>query len=124
MANEEELLPILHQHGFTLIFAENLSLPDQIRLFRNAEAIVSPHGAGLTNMIFSPPGTSVLELFATDTIRTCYWALSHELGHPYRFLMGEPVFGRGHESDIRVNPARFAACLESMFATQPQAKRG
>jgi capsular polysaccharide biosynthesis protein len=123
VANEEELLPILDRHGFTPISTENLSLPDQIRLFRSAEAVIAPHGAGLTNLIYSPPGTSVLELFSTDTIRRCYWTLSHELGHPYRFLIGDPIIGRGHEPDIRVDPTRLIAHLESMLAPPRSSRR-
>jgi capsular polysaccharide biosynthesis protein len=123
VANEEELLPILRQQGFTIILTENLPVRDQIRLFRNAESVVAPHGAGLTNLIFAPPGTSVLELFSRDTIRHCYWALSNELGHHYHFLIGEPVCGQSHEPDIRVDATRLATCLESMLAVARPSRR-
>lgn len=123
ITNEEELLPALHQHGFTVIATENLSLREQVRLFRNAEVIAGPHGAGMTNMIFSPAGASVLELFSADNIRRCYWTLSHELGHSYSFLIGEPVRGQSHESGIRVDANQLASRLETMLAVPRPGRR-
>jgi capsular polysaccharide biosynthesis protein len=62
LVNEAEVIAKLAPLGFVPIAAERWSLPDQIRLFRNAEAIVAPHGAGLTNLGFCQPGCEVLEL--------------------------------------------------------------
>jgi capsular polysaccharide biosynthesis protein len=62
LVNEAEVITKLAPLGFVPVAAEKLSLPDQVRLFRNAEAIVAPHGAGLTNLGFCQPGCAVLEL--------------------------------------------------------------
>ena len=40
-----------------------MSVVEQIKLFQGAQIIVAIHGAGLVNMIFSKPGTKVVELF-------------------------------------------------------------
>ncbi len=56
LLNETEIISALRRSGFVPIAAERLSLPDQARLFRGAEAIVAPHGAGLTNIGFCRPG--------------------------------------------------------------------
>ncbi len=51
--NEPELLALLEPLGFQMIFVEDYTFAEQVELFRNAEAIVSPHGAALGGIIYS-----------------------------------------------------------------------
>jgi len=62
VANEEAVMALLKPHGFAAIRSEQLSLSEQIALFREATHIVAPHGASLTNLLHMRQG-SVLELF-------------------------------------------------------------
>jgi hypothetical protein len=62
ISNEAELLPVLARHGFETLHPQTLSVSEQIEVFANAEAVVGSWGSGLTNLIFSPPGTIVLEM--------------------------------------------------------------
>ena len=62
VANEEAVLALLEPHGFVAVQSEQLSLGEQIALFRGATHIVAPHGASLTNLLHAR-GSSVLELF-------------------------------------------------------------
>lgn len=62
VANEEAVLARLEPHGFVAVQSEQLSLVEQIALFRGATHIVAPHGASLTNLLHAR-GSSVLELF-------------------------------------------------------------
>jgi capsular polysaccharide biosynthesis protein len=84
--NEDEVFALLESHGFERIFCEDLSFQEQIELFGEAEIIVSPHGAGLTNMIFAPPGTKIIELFSPCSTCICYWSLANILGFPYSYF--------------------------------------
>jgi capsular polysaccharide biosynthesis protein len=56
--NEPEVESLLRDLGFEIHELEQYSLRDQVALFAEAEVVVSAHGAGLTNMLFSPPGLS------------------------------------------------------------------
>ena len=58
-----ELFEALGEYAFEEIFLENLSFTEQINLFANSHTIVSPHGAGLANLVFSRPSTNVIEIF-------------------------------------------------------------
>jgi capsular polysaccharide biosynthesis protein len=62
IGNEEELLIILKKHDFETVFLEGLSVRRQAELFQNAEAIIAPHGAGLTNLIFCKDSILLLEI--------------------------------------------------------------
>ena len=62
LRNEAEVIAALAPLGFVPVRLEELSLPDQVRLFRQAEAIVAPHGSALTNLGFCRPGCLVVEL--------------------------------------------------------------
>ena len=43
-------------------FLNNISILDQVKLFSNAEVIVSPSGSSLTNIVFCNPGTNIIEI--------------------------------------------------------------
>jgi len=112
LANEGELLPGLIDMGFQICRLENMTFEEQVRLFRNAEVVMGPHGAGFTNLIFSKPGTRVVEILAKGYERRCYWTLSAELGHDYRFYLGTPKLPeRKGEPDIEVEPSRLCQSL-------------
>ena len=48
--------------GFAVIHAQDLSLAQQIELFSTCRTLIGPHGAGLTNALFMPPGGRVIEI--------------------------------------------------------------
>jgi Glycosyltransferase 61 len=59
--NEEQVVETVRSFGFETVCLEELPLLEQIRLFREAEAVIGPHGAGLANIVFSQPGTNLVE---------------------------------------------------------------
>lgn len=76
VTNDAELLELLRARGFVEVRMEELALAEQIALFAQAEAIVAPHGAGLTNLVFSEPGQLVVELIAEGYNSTLYQDLA------------------------------------------------
>jgi hypothetical protein len=65
IVNEEFLLAAICDKSFTIIAAEDLSFEDQVNLFFHARVVISTHGSGLTNIVFSRDIT-VIELFPED----------------------------------------------------------
>jgi hypothetical protein len=41
---------------------ENLKFEEQVRIFSQAEMVIAPHGAGITNIVFSNRNTDLIEL--------------------------------------------------------------
>lgn len=44
-----------------------------INIFSRAKIIIAPHGAGLTNMIFSPLNIIIIEIMPLNVPNMCYW---------------------------------------------------
>ncbi len=85
--NEDLLTPGLINLGFQVVHAEDLTYAQQVQLFYNAELIVAPHGAGLTNILFSKQ-CHVLELHPADMIKPHYFLAAKALSFPYNYVIG------------------------------------
>lgn len=59
--NEQELEPFLLSRGFEIVLADRLTVAQQAKLFSEAELIIGPHGAAMTNLIFTPAGSRFVE---------------------------------------------------------------
>ncbi|MCM3269664.1 glycosyltransferase family 61 protein [Paenibacillus elgii] len=86
--NEQEIFSLLEKYGFKSIELELLPLDRQIRLFYSAKIIVAPHGAGLANLVFCNPGTSIIELFTPSFMEPHYWLLSRLMHLDYNMIIG------------------------------------
>jgi capsular polysaccharide biosynthesis protein len=86
LGNERELEIRLAAKGVEILFAENLSLSEQIQLFSSARIVIAPHGAGLSNLVWSQPGAKVLEIFPAEMFNDCYARLAMNLGLEYRYV--------------------------------------
>ena len=99
ITNEEDLLRELSGAGFEKVVPELLSFDEQAALFKGAECIVGAHGAGLTNLIFSPPGCRIIE-FRNPTYDqgetyqarggNIFWRLSQFLDFEYHAVFAAP----------------------------------
>ena len=89
LVNEHEVGQLLAAHGFKTIFLEEMSVLEQVAIFANAETIVTPHGSGLTNLVFCSPNTKVVELFSPNYIRTDYWMISQYLQLQHYYIVGQ-----------------------------------
>ena len=75
--------------GLKLVVFDDKIIPamhDTMNLFHRALVIVAPHGAGLTNMIFSQPGTLVIEALCHDNhnrLNICFQRMASVLGMRY-----------------------------------------
>ena len=89
LVNESEVAQLLESQGFQTIFLEEMSVLEQVATFANAKAIVTPHGSGLTNLVFCEPNTKVVELFSPNYVRTDYWMISQYLRLQHYYIVGQ-----------------------------------
>ena len=60
--NGEDIDELFGNRGFRVVFPEELSLVDQVRLARSAPVLAGPGGSALHLSVFSKPGARVIEL--------------------------------------------------------------
>ena len=87
--NEEVILEILNKYGFETVVMDSLSVIEQASLLANAEAVISAHGANLTNIVFCNSGTKVIEIFSPMYGTSTYFTISNSCNLEYYNLIGK-----------------------------------
>ena len=84
--NEEDLKPMLKGLGIDFYVLEEISFIDTVLLFKSAEFVTGAHGAGLAWLVFSDPGTKLLEIYKKKLLKEHYTYLCHACSiHSFRF---------------------------------------
>ncbi|WP_226007600.1 glycosyltransferase family 61 protein [Natrinema salinisoli] len=107
VVNEDEVMNALSRFGFSCYRLEERTLEQNARLFADADIIVGPHGAGLTDILFATDCTLV-ELFG-DKIKQPYRKLAATLGVSY-----EPMYCQAESTDIVVDTAALAETIQEI----------
>jgi len=124
VVREPELWPELESRGFEKVEPGSLSPQQQIDVFSAAEIVVGPHGAALTNLLFCPPGVTVLEVFTASYVNQCYYSIAESIPDAhYEYLVDGDVGRHGPGdpmntilADIEVDPARVLAAVDRLLA--------
>jgi hypothetical protein len=115
--NEDELTAALATRGIETVVPGALSFDAQRRLFAEACVIVGPHGAGLTNMLFAPPGARVVELWPNAPPLRHFALLARASGHRFTALRAARTDAgllSDHNADFHADPMRVLTALESL----------
>ena len=118
ISNEQEVVALLQQHGFSVVFFEDMTFPEEVAVMRRARVVVSNHGANLTNTIFMPQGARLLELNGADDPNFSYWSLATNLNLSYYYqLCPKAVAGPDpdNSADIVVDLPKLRANIEAML---------
>lgn len=117
LVNEAAIWPDLNAAGFERVHMEELTFAEQVGLMRETAVLFAPHGAGLTNMLFCPPGAHVIEIADLSFPNPNFYALASAMRHRYWLLPGCGL-GDGHplEKDLSVDPLSVRALLASAAA--------
>lgn len=93
LANEDEIYARLERRGFERIVMSELSPPEQASLFQSAEAVVGPHGAGFSNLVFCERGSLVIECFQKGHFSPSFARMAQICDLRYGYGIGKPVGG-------------------------------
>jgi capsular polysaccharide biosynthesis protein len=110
LVNEAEVMETLAPLGFIPVRLQSCPLEDQIALFRHAECIVAPHGAGLTNLVYAAAGCRIVELQMNSYVHWCFRVLAAAGGLTY-----DCAIGRQYPS----NPAALPSIHQQSWAISP-----
>lgn len=117
LENEEEVEALVASHGFEIVSLTGMPLAKQIELFAGATHVISPHGAGLTNIVFCKPVTNILEIKMLPYINWCYRRLAGIYGLNYGCIWASAAFPTVgiHDATYYLKPSSLANAL-----THPQ----
>lgn len=115
--NENEVLEFLKPLGFVCFSLEGMSFVEQVRLFSTAKNIIAPHGAGLTNMIFAPKNTNVVELI-NPWVSSSYFVPAQILGFTHAALECQQSYIqklRRSKGDLVVDISKLKRLIKGVF---------
>ena len=122
VVNEDEVISILQQNDFIILENENYSFFEQIAIYSKVKYLISSHGAGLTNMLFMPANSVILEFHkritnADDQHSLVFWYMADALKHKYYHQLCEPVDNEANyfKADITVDIPLLKRNLEAIF---------
>ncbi len=124
LRNEAELAEALAARGCPELVMSELSLEDQVGAFARAECIVAPHGAGLVNLMFAPPGARLLKIMAENYRHGHFFRLAQVRGMSYsqvlaRVAQVDPNDER-HGSELEVDIDKVLRTLDRKAQTSPR----
>lgn len=92
MVNEAALEAALRARGFEIVRPERLRAADQIRMMREAQVVVGPTGAAMTNALFASTGARIIEIQPQNFTSQWVWAASRCAGAEWRgYVCASPV---------------------------------
>jgi capsular polysaccharide biosynthesis protein len=121
LVNEPEIIAALAPLGCVPVRLEAHPLAEQIAMFRQAECIVGPHGAGLANIAFASPGCRFVELHMDSYVQWCFRALAAACRLPYDCAIGRQIASDRsvlpsiHQQSWMISPLHVRAAVENIL---------
>lgn len=103
--NDQEVINTLVELGFSIVYPENLSFPEQIALFSNAKIIVGPSGAGMANIVFARPDCKIAILAPVTYSANFYFfsQIAQYLNQQIVYVGGKPIEPSDVHSQYQIN---------------------
>lgn len=91
ISNEDMLIKELIVLGFVIIDPGTIEYNKQINYFRNANLIVTAHGAALSNIIWCKQNVKIIELNGDVDVRWHFAKIAMLLGFNYKLMLGKTI---------------------------------
>lgn len=116
--NEDQVEACLAPFGFRSVVLEDMTLRDQVDLFRKAEIVVAPAGAGLGTTLFSGP-IKVVVLYPNQRPTSFFVTQINRLGQQHHWLLGDAA---SEDVDFLVDIEELRRVLGAQIAPQTSAR--
>jgi len=120
VSNEAQVIAHLATKGYKDYTLAELPFAHKVALFANASRVVCVTGAGLNNIMFSKPGSGVVDIFPPDMVHSQYYQFAKQLGLNYSFLIADTDAPTSKEmqaarnKDVYIDIDQLDACLAEL----------
>lgn len=123
LVNDAEAFAKLEPYGFERVDPGHLPFQDQVRTFSSARVVVAVAGAALTNMVFMPPGGTVVMIGPSTSAGYFFWDLSHHLDLQLAVLWGANAnpTARSKNTDFSIDVDLLGRLAEAAALRKPLA---
>lgn len=116
--NESAVQACFKNHHYEIINFEDYALADQMNVSAGLSVMAGIHGAGLTNALFMPQQSNLLE-FRRDGIHHnhCYWDIANAAALNYYYLFGKPDSDKpieGNGCNLTIDIPQLEAVLQHL----------
>lgn len=94
LQDEEKLFASIKDLGFELLEDTPRTVREQIAIFREAECVVGPHGAGLSNVLWGGPGIRLMEVQSISWMIPSFRYLCAIRHSPYQVAIDDSDGGK------------------------------
>ena len=115
LINEEAVAGHLRERGFEVVALEKRPLREQVQLFAEASLVVTQHGAGLVNLLFSRD-VRVLEICSDEDRQIFFRLLSEARGFPHLQLHRD---GEDKNADVVLPLSELEEGLKTLRRMEP-----
>lgn len=91
LINEEAVTEIFKQHGFEIIYPEELTFNEQVKVFSEAEYVAGATGAAFTNILYCPQNVKIICIIPQKYKFYIYSTISKRLNYQCIFLDAEVI---------------------------------
>jgi capsular polysaccharide biosynthesis protein len=115
--NESDVIKVIEEFKIEPHFFEEYTFKEQMELMNKSIFLVSIHGAGLTNMLFMPINSYILEFrneFDEGYSPNCYFNLSAELNMKYYYITNKGTAPKTNQADYEIDLNKLKGALNEI----------
>lgn len=119
IVNEDECIREIEKAGIkiTVIYPEKLTVLQQIASVYYAPAIIGPHGAGLTNIMFTN-NANMIEIGPQKRINNSFISVTVSLNRQYNYISATPTNRLfKNRSTLQVNPETIVKQIQEIISS-------
>lgn len=111
--NEDEVIEVVKNFGYTVVYPEEMTYQQQVSMFHNAEYIIAASGAALTNLICCRQGCRILTLISTRIDLSIFSTVATTFGIDLKYMDGVITNEQNVQSDFKIDCVRLKEYLSN-----------
>ncbi|WP_421548526.1 glycosyltransferase family 61 protein [Pseudomonas sp. QD4] len=120
--NRTAIDAVIEANNINFIHPDSMTFMEQVFSCKDATVIIAPVGAALANMIFAPPGCTIIALapYYDQASYFYYSNLSGALGHTIHYVLGQQASDKQHpiHRNYTIDPETLSAVIKRVMSLE------